>query len=312
MAKSYPWWKLWFEDLDRDCGALSLASRGAWVWILGNIRNLGGERSLDIEGWARLIGASPSQTVMVLTELINAGICDAKLTCNANVTELSHTSVTQLSQASNAIVTIINRRISREYKQRTANSLRQQRIRAKRKSNAKVTDVSHYKEAEAEALPSCVPRCVTQNNNGNGNGSLSAKDFWLILWESYPAHRRGDQEGKDSAFTEFLNLKPDKQTLSQMLAAIDLSKQSEKWQEKEGKYVPNIKRWLNSKAWEGVEVPVICQTCERIGVVVREGDRILPWSLQREVGQELKPEVCPECHGKNRINVPGLPNVRFS
>lgn len=54
-----------------------------------------------------------------------------------------------------------------------------------------------------------------------------------------------------------------------------------------------------------------CPICEQIGVVVRDGDKILPWSLPREVNQRLKPEVCPECKGKSRLNTPGLPNVKF-
>lgn len=57
--------------------------------------------------------------------------------------------------------------------------------------------------------------------------------------------------------------------------------------------------------------PSVCKTCNRIGVIVRDGDRIRPWSLERECQQGLKPEVCPDCRGKNRLNTPGLPDVEF-
>jgi hypothetical protein len=83
----------------------------------------------------------------------------------------------------------------------------------------------------------------------------------------------------------------------------------------------NIERFISEK-WEGpflnfgeeIEIkPEVarCSTCNCIGVVVRKGDKILPWSLEREVKQELKPEVCPECKGRNRLNTPGLPDLKF-
>jgi hypothetical protein len=54
-----------------------------------------------------------------------------------------------------------------------------------------------------------------------------------------------------------------------------------------------------------------CKSCESIGVIVCDGDRIMPWSLRDEVEGGLQPEVCPECRGRNRIETPGLPEVIF-
>jgi hypothetical protein len=314
MAKSYPWWKLWFEDLDRDCGALSLATRGAWVWILGNIRNLGGERSLDLEGWARLIGASPNQTAIVLTELINADICDAKITCNANVTDLSHTSVTQLSQSSSAIVTLINRRIAREFKKRTANSLRQQRRREKSRCSTNVTTLSHHKEAEAEAYTPITPTRVTheqhKNGNGNGAGKLSLDSKFLILFEAYPAHRRGKRFEAEKTFSK---LNPDDDLFGKILASIDELKQSDSWMEKAGKFIPGIEKFIEGKQWEVVQLKDCgCPVCDQTGVVVRKNGELLPWTIERECNGGLPYEICPKCKGKNRISAPGLPNVKFT
>lgn len=55
----------------------------------------------------------------------------------------------------------------------------------------------------------------------------------------------------------------------------------------------------------------VCPTCEGTGVIVHDGDLILPWKLEREVDQGLSPDICPDCRGRDRIKVPGLPNLRF-
>ena len=75
---SRDWWiKLVFEDLDRDCGHLSLATRGAWVWMIGHLHRNYGESSLTLEGWARVIRSSLTQTAAVLEEIIGNNVCDA-------------------------------------------------------------------------------------------------------------------------------------------------------------------------------------------------------------------------------------------
>lgn len=145
MGDKLPWMKLWFDDLDRDCGALSLATRGAWVWILGDLRNKDGERTLTLEGWARVVRASIPETAAALLELIEGNICDHK--CNASVTEALRCNA--VSQNSNALITIRNRRIFRESKERDLNNLRQKRYRSKHATkeacNAEITLI----EAEA-------------------------------------------------------------------------------------------------------------------------------------------------------------------
>ncbi len=287
-----------------------MAARGAWVWILGNIRNLDGQRTLTLDGWARLIGASPNQTVTVLEELINTRTCDAIVDCHGNVTEYTSRSVTKCHIDGDAIVTLVNRRIAREAKARKAAMLRQQRHRAQnalsRESNAAVTPI----EAEAEALPLNPPDDVTPGNGNNGHRALTAESMFLILWESYPPNRRSK---KIEAEFEFKKLRPDRKLFSHILSAVDVLKQSEEWTRQDGRYVPGLLKWIQARGWEAVpaEETNHCKTCNRIGVVVHDSDKILPWSLPREVNQGLKPEVCPECGGKDRVNTPGLPDLEF-
>jgi len=139
-----PWMKFWFNDLDDDCGALSLAARGAWMWIIGDLHNKGGERSLNLDGWSRVIRASSNQTATVLAEIINTKTCDSNLL---------NTSRDALLQKSDELVTVCCRRIVRESKERKQHSLRQLRYRTKHTNDAdsdgSVTAV--YSEAEVEA-----------------------------------------------------------------------------------------------------------------------------------------------------------------
>ena len=129
------------------------------------------------------------------------------------------------------------------------------------------------------------------------------KDLWLILFEYYPAHRRGDP---DSGFPEFAKLKPNQAMLDRMIAAIGKLKESDSWTEKGGKFVPGLVKWLAAKGWESVPIKVeACKTCNRTGAILRNGDKVLPWSLEGE--GELTPEICPDCKGKNRISVAGFP-----
>jgi hypothetical protein len=130
-----PWMKLFTEDLDRDCSALSLAARGAWIWIFLDLRNHGGSRSLSLAQWASVVRASPEETAAALDELIEQNICDSSVTVEryASVTEALRRN--GLSQKYNGLVTLTSRRILRESKVKNSNCLRQARHRASRQRN---------------------------------------------------------------------------------------------------------------------------------------------------------------------------------
>lgn len=74
---------------------------------------------------------------------------------------------------------------------------------------------------------------------------------------------------------------------------------------------PEAGKWMPKPAdiLRLYEAPT-CQQCHGMGLVVRDGDKLLPWSLERECRQGLKHEICPECRGEDRIpHVPGRPIV---
>jgi hypothetical protein len=313
MPKGMPWDKWFFEDLDRDCGVLSLKARGGWVWIIGDLREHEGERSLTLEGWAKVMRCTIPEAAEVLAELVAEKVCD----CPEGARYFSVTGnaeVTKSNGENNAKVTVRCRRIYRESKDRRENRLRQERFKARRRGNAEVTgdkrESNAVRSKKQEAKRQESPISPYENNgNGNGNGHLPLDSMAMILFDSYPAHRRGDRIEIERALAE---LCPDKDLFSRIISSLDVLKQSDSWKEHQGKFVPNVCKFIAGRQWEQVKLPdPICQTCDQSGIICRDGDKILPWTVEREVNQGLPFEVCPDCRGKNRISIPGAPIVRF-
>ncbi len=304
MARPLPWDKWFFEDLDRDCGALSLQARGAWVWIIGDLRNHDGQRTLSLQGWSQVIRASISQTIPVLAEIISAKVCDSSVTADALLTGKCG--------KSDALVDIKCRRIVRESKERKQHALRQQRYRNQRsddgRSDAAMThmlqngDTGDAEKQEAEITDTpCSPP--------GGGTALGVDSLFEILWNAFPEHRR---KKRFVAFQKFVNLRPNRAMLDRMISAVDKLKTMDEWTKEGGRYVPGIANWLDDRGWESVPIEVHCTTCNRIGVIVRSNGSVYPWSMKREVDEGMPYEVCPECRGKDRVPTQGLPvGIKF-
>lgn len=135
-----PWDKFFYDDLDDDCSHLSLAARGAWIWIIMHLRLHDGESTLSLEGWSRVIRANIEETETAILELIQERICDSSVTCHANVT-LSHKNVT-----------LSCRRIKRESKIRNQNKIRKQKQRGKDIGHATVTPIESESDTDKEKI----------------------------------------------------------------------------------------------------------------------------------------------------------------
>lgn len=79
---------------------------------------------------------------------------------------------------------------------------------------------------------------------------LTGKDMFEIFWASYPLkiHQLETIEA-------WRTIKPDRSLLDRMLAALDVLKDSDKWLEDGGRYIPAPDKWLNEKRWEQVVIP---------------------------------------------------------
>lgn len=111
---SFPWMQFFPGDWVADTRLLTLSAKGAWIDILAALHNspTRGELTLDVEAWARLIGATPHETGVVIREL-------------------ERTAVADIATLPDAKVTIRSRRMAREEGKRRSHAKRQERYRLK-------------------------------------------------------------------------------------------------------------------------------------------------------------------------------------
>ena len=69
-------------------------------------------------------------------------------------------------------------------------------------------------------------------------------DFFLTFWKAYP-----NKVGKDAAWKAWQNRTGSLPEILLILEAIQNQKQSRRWQEEEGRYIPNPATWLNQGRW---------------------------------------------------------------
>jgi predicted phage replisome organizer len=70
-------------------------------------------------------------------------------------------------------------------------------------------------------------------------------ELFGLFWKSYPK-----RVGKGAAEKAFSKIKPSKETLNQMLDAIEKAKKSDQWKKDGGQFIPYPATWLNQKRWE--------------------------------------------------------------
>ena len=90
----------------------------------------------------------------------------------------------------------------------------------------------------------------TTSEDNNTKKKSSKKDIYIgdfeRFWEAYPR-----KEGKGYAFECFKRARKESNAdVDIMIEAINLYKQTEQWQEQNGKYIPQPSTWLNQKRWE--------------------------------------------------------------
>lgn len=124
----------------------------------------------------------------------------------------------------NGCITLINRRMFREAKDRENNRLRQERFRYGPDDNGGITPLS----------PSDV---------------VSLKGLFVRFWEAYPRH-----EAKQNAWKSFLKLQPGEELLGVMISWLGAACKSEQWQDKTK--IPHPATWLNQRRWEDDPPPM--------------------------------------------------------
>lgn len=158
MKRPQPYFPFYPGDWLKD-PALSLctpATRGVWIDLLSAMHEAGrvGSLSGTREQLARLARCVPADLAQALTDLQTTGAADVS--------------------ERNGCVTVTNRRMVREAKERADNALRQAKHRGKSSSNAPITPLSHLYEDETEdSFLSVLPDLLKQPS------ILEAIKLWL-------------------------------------------------------------------------------------------------------------------------------------
>lgn len=173
--RKMPWMKFWVSDwmMDERLAQCSPSTRGIWMDLLCVMHASGrtGELSGTIDQLARVARCTPDEMLSALREL--------------------RQTVTAESRESHGVVTVINRRMSRDHKEREMANLRQQRKRG----HAAVTPESppcHDTEAEAEAEAEADITIASQSLDPPTSDQISVRE----------ASYTNSQNGQDNTNTD--------------------------------------------------------------------------------------------------------------
>jgi len=77
---------------------------------------------------------------------------------------------------------------------------------------------------------------------------ISATDYnFNLIWEAYPAHRRGDRKDAMKAFTKI----PDANDhINEILDGLHEMQGKQDWRKDEGKWIPGLEKFLTNRIWE--------------------------------------------------------------
>ena len=107
--------------------------------------------------------------------------------------------------------------------------------------------VSTCTENQPTGVPEISPY---QNNNINTThyytSHLAEPEGFISLWLAYPIDRRTNREEAANLYREAIR---NGATLSSMIAALDVEKQSVTWLKESGRLTPGIVKWLQREAW---------------------------------------------------------------
>lgn len=163
MSNAFPWMQ-WFAGdwlLDKGLSRCSPATRGVWMDLLMHM-HLDGRRGV-LEGSIAQLGVlarcSPDAVLDALADLKNNGA--AEITSSGDVTD------------GHKIVTVMSRRMQREYRQRVGV--------VERKQKSRMSQQCHGVEPESESyIPPQPPK----------NGGAGFPEFWTLALKVWPALSR--------------------------------------------------------------------------------------------------------------------------
>lgn len=163
-----------------------------------------------------------------------------------------------------------------------------------------------------EAGKALATDSVKQNSTPSPSPSLKEKKKTLAhpdaregfdtFWKSYPK-----KKSKGDAEKAWKVLKPNKDLLSTILAAIDRAKVSDDWTKGGGQYIPHPATWLRAKGWEDEEAaPPMAASNNPLGLYAdwpsppAEDFCVHGWGLTPELREKHGDRPDVECGGCQR------------
>ena len=89
---------------------------------------------------------------------------------------------------------------------------------------------------------------INKNTNKEKISKKKHTEGFEEFWQMYPR-----KVAKANAQKAFEKLSPNPELLAEMLSALERQKQSDAWQQENGKYIPHPATWLNGRRWEDEE-----------------------------------------------------------
>lgn len=97
------------------------------------------------------------------------------------------------------------------------------------------TDVDKDVDEDVDKEPPIVPR---------KKRGIAYSDSFISFWTAYPS-----KVGKDAAWAAWSKRNGSLPNITFILSAIETQRRSRRWQEEEGRYIPNPATWINQGRW---------------------------------------------------------------
>ena len=224
----FPWMQFntgdWLKD--PNLSMCQPATRGIWIDAIAAMHE--NRRSGTLSG-------TPDQLIRVLRctgPALMAALDDLQSTGAGVVT------------VRNGVVTLTNRRMSREASIRDSNRLRQLKHRGHGDNNGAVTPKS-----PSDSISSSLSDFVREKKESEEKEGLA---LFERFWAAYPRH-----EARQNGLKAFQKLNPDEELVSVMIPWIGRARESEQWQNKDK--IPHASTWLNQRRWEDDPPPKATQ-----------------------------------------------------
>lgn len=219
----------WSKDVELHM--MSFQSRGIWIEMLICMWDAKerGKLTGTPEQLCRLIGCTMAEIETAIQEL--------SVTKTADVT------------VCNDFVTIINRRMHREEKERKLTRSRVKKHREekeKRICNADVTPPSSSSSSSSKNIPPISPKRGTSKRRLRGvTLSPDQEEKFNRFYSAYPK-----KVAKQDAIRAWMNICPENGLYEKIITALETHKRSRDWARNDGQYIPNPATWLNGKRWD--------------------------------------------------------------